>query len=66
MSSTSLVAFYLDIPLLMHTFRDGKSNYLEGLMLIALYIVLALACEYFVPSADIELALNTAYPVWVS
>jgi hypothetical protein len=41
----------------MYTFRDGKSNYLEGLMLIALYIVLGLACKYFVPSADIELTL---------
>jgi Ca2+/H+ antiporter len=38
----------------MHTCRDGKSNYLEGLMLIALYIVLGLACEYFVPSPDIN------------
>jgi len=50
----------------MHTFRDGKSNYLEGLMLIALYVVLALACEYFVPSPNIGLALSTAIPVWVS
>jgi hypothetical protein len=50
----------------MQVFRDGKSNYLEGLMLIALYVVLGLSCEHFVVSAAIELALNTAYLVWVS
>jgi hypothetical protein len=26
-------------------FRDGKSNYMEGLMLLTLYVVIALACE---------------------
>ena len=25
---------------------DGKSNYMEGLMLLTLYIVIALSCEY--------------------
>ena len=27
--------------------QDGKSNYMEGLMLITLYIVIAIACESF-------------------
>jgi Ca2+/H+ antiporter len=26
-------------------FRDGKANYLEGLMLLTLYLVIALACK---------------------
>jgi hypothetical protein len=27
---------------------DGKSNYMEGLMLIVLYLILALACAFTV------------------
>lgn len=27
--------------------RDGKSNYMEGLLLVTLYLVIALACESF-------------------
>lgn len=26
-------------------FRDGRSNYMEGLMLLTLYLVIAIACE---------------------
>ena len=28
------------------SYRDGKSNYMEGLMLITLYLVIALACAF--------------------
>ena len=32
----------------MLSYRDGKSNYMEGVMLIALYVVVALACAFHV------------------
>ena len=34
----------------MFSYRDGKSNYMEGLMLITLYFVIALACALMVLS----------------
>jgi hypothetical protein len=46
-------------------FRDGKSNYMEGLMLITLYFVIALACKlpcFFILPAH-SLILGS---VWVS
>jgi hypothetical protein len=53
-----------------HTFRyrDGKSNYMEGLMLVTLYLVIALACAsclgvlFFLKEANMSLIAT----VWVS
>jgi len=33
-------------------FRDGKSNYMEGLMLFTLYLVIALACKLSMSAVD--------------
>ncbi|CAJ2504846.1 Uu.00g122400.m01.CDS01 [Anthostomella pinea] len=46
------VAFALSVLVVIYTVQDGKSNYLEGAMLMALYIMIALAffvtpSEYF-------------------
>lgn len=45
--------------------RDGRSNYMEGLMLVTLYFVIALACKWylFVYTLVWYLTLNV---VWVS
>ncbi|KAI1078096.1 Calcium/proton exchanger [Whalleya microplaca] len=46
------VAFALSVLVVIYTVQDGKSNYLEGAMLMVLYIIIALAffvtpSEYF-------------------
>ncbi|KAI0063395.1 Calcium/proton exchanger [Artomyces pyxidatus] len=38
------VAFFVSVLLVNLLIQDGKSNYMEGLMLITLYLVIALAC----------------------
>ncbi|KAH7012039.1 calcium ion transporter [Microdochium trichocladiopsis] len=47
------VSFALSVLVVIYTVMDGKSNYLEGVMLMALYIIIALA--FFVtPSEDFD------------
>ncbi|RYO97071.1 hypothetical protein DL765_011369 [Monosporascus sp. GIB2] len=47
------VSFALSVLVVIYTVTDGKSNYLEGAMLIALYVIIALA--FFVtPSEEFE------------
>jgi len=47
------VSFALSVLVVIYTVMDGKSNYLEGAMLMALYIIIALA--FFVtPSEDFD------------
>ncbi|RYO91865.1 hypothetical protein DL766_006122 [Monosporascus sp. MC13-8B] len=47
------VSFALSVLVVIYTVTDGKSNYLEGAMLMALYVIIALA--FFVtPSEEFE------------
>jgi Ca2+:H+ antiporter len=47
------VSFALSVLVVIYTVTDGNSNYLEGAMLMALYIIIALA--FFVtPSEDLD------------
>lgn len=46
--------------------RDGKSNYMEGLMLLTLYLVIALACTSPSFSAILKTRLTHVPSVWVS
>ncbi|KIY50764.1 calcium/proton exchanger, partial [Fistulina hepatica ATCC 64428] len=39
------VVFFVSVFLVNTLIQDGKSNYMEGVMLITLYIVIALACK---------------------
>lgn len=38
------VAFFVSVLLVNLLIQDGKSNYMEGVMLMTLYLVIALAC----------------------
>lgn len=40
------VTLFVSVLLVNLLIQDGKSNYMEGLMLIALYLVIGLACSY--------------------
>ncbi|KAH9043074.1 Calcium/proton exchanger [Lactarius pseudohatsudake] len=40
------VALFVSVLLVNLLIQDGKSNYMEGLMLITLYLVIALACAF--------------------
>ena len=59
------IVLFVSVLLVNLLIQDGKSNYMEGLMLVALYIVVALSCEFLffcfkhLPHADL-------YSVWVS
>ena len=59
------IVLFVSVLLVNLLIQDGKSNYMEGLMLLALYFVVALSCEFLfihtpcLPRAD-------WYPVWVS
>ena len=44
------VAFAVSVLVVTYTVQDGKSNYLEGAMLLGLYIIIALAF-YTIPSS---------------
>lgn len=46
------IVLFVSVLLVNFLIQDGKSNYMEGLMLITLYLVVALACEY--PSCSHE------------
>lgn len=49
MPAVETVAFVLSVLVVTYTVQDGKSNYLEGAMLISLYVIIALAF-YAIPS----------------
>jgi len=56
---------FVSVLLVNLLIQDGKSNYMEGLMLVALYIVVALSCEFlFIRFTHLPRA--NWYPVWVS
>jgi Ca2+:H+ antiporter len=38
------IVLFVSVLLVNFLIQDGKSNYMEGLMLITLYLVIALAC----------------------
>lgn len=58
------VSLFVAVFLVNTLIQDGKSNYMEGLMLLTLYLVIALACTFiFPPSSCLVLTLRT---VWVS
>ncbi|KAF9876344.1 calcium proton exchanger [Colletotrichum karsti] len=52
------VAFAFSVLVVTYTVQDGKSNYLEGAMLLGLYIIIALAF-YVSPSDALDKAFNT-------
>ena len=39
------IVLFVSVLLVNLLIQDGKSNYMEGLMLLALYFVIALSCE---------------------
>ena len=41
------IVLFVSVLLVNLLIQDGKSNYMEGLMLVALYFVVALSCEFF-------------------
>jgi len=45
------IAFALSVIIVTYTVQDGKSNYLEGAMLMGLYLIIALA--FFATPADV-------------
>lgn len=47
------VAFAVSVLVVTYTVQDGKSNYLEGAMLLALYIIIAVAF-YATPSDALD------------
>ncbi|EEY21930.1 vacuolar calcium ion transporter [Verticillium alfalfae VaMs.102] len=51
------VAFAFSVLVVTYTVQDGKSNYLEGAMLLGLYFIIALAF-YVSPSDAMDKALN--------
>ncbi|KAF5525134.1 Vacuolar calcium ion transporter [Colletotrichum aenigma] len=52
------VAFAFSVLVVTYTVQDGKSNYLEGAMLLGLYIIIALAF-YVSPSDALDKAFST-------
>lgn len=59
------IVLFVSVLLVNLLIQDGKSNYMEGLMLLALYFVIALSCEwlYIRPS---RLSRADFRSVWVS
>ncbi|KAH7312371.1 putative calcium ion transporter Vcx1 [Stachybotrys elegans] len=51
------VAFAVSILVVTYTVQDGKSNYLEGAMLLGLYIIIAVAF-YSIPSDVVDPTFN--------
>ncbi|EON99863.1 putative calcium proton exchanger protein [Phaeoacremonium minimum UCRPA7] len=50
------VAFFISVVVVTYTVQDGKSNYLEGAMLMGLYVIIALAF-YASPSEALDKVL---------
>ncbi|KAL1896162.1 Vacuolar calcium ion transporter [Sporothrix stenoceras] len=59
------VVFALSVLVVAYTVQDGKSNYLEGAMLMGLYIIIALAF-YVSPGDSLDKALSGVYSVFSS
>jgi len=61
---------FISVVLVNLLIMDGKGNYMEGLMLIILYFIIALACESsFLPHLSYFSKLTTtslSLSVWVS
>jgi Ca2+:H+ antiporter len=51
------VAFAVSVLVVTYTVQDGKSNYLEGAMLLGLYIIIAVAF-YATPGDLLDKATN--------
>ncbi len=60
------VSYFVSVLLVNLLIQDGKSNYMEGLMLITLYLVIALACTSPFPPFPRATAHNMCFAVWVS
>ncbi|KAF8965287.1 Sodium/calcium exchanger protein-domain-containing protein [Flammula alnicola] len=43
------IILFVSVLLVNTLIQDGKSNYMEGLMLVSLYFVISLACKFFLP-----------------
>ncbi|KNZ80372.1 Vacuolar calcium ion transporter [Termitomyces sp. J132] len=41
------VVFFVSVLLVNTLLQDGRSNYMEGIMLVTLYLVIALSCGFF-------------------
>lgn len=55
--SVETVAFAVSVLVVTYTVQDGKSNYLEGAMLLGLYVIIAVAF-YAVPSEAMNDAMG--------
>ena len=56
---------FVSVLLVNLLIQDGKSNYMEGLMLLALYFVVALSCEFLFIYLSCRPRANW-HLVWVS
>jgi len=56
------IAFALSVMVVTYTVQDGKSNYLEGAMLLGLYIIIALAF-WAIPGSALDKAPIHILPV---
>lgn len=54
------VAFAISVLVVTYTVQDGKSNYLEGAMLLGLYIIIAVAF-YAIPSEGLDKIVSNAF-----
>lgn len=59
------VSFFVSVLLVNLLIQDGKSNYMEGVMLMTLYLVIALACACFYHHNTSRI-LTVMNLVWVS
>ncbi|KAG2364506.1 Sodium/calcium exchanger protein-domain-containing protein [Suillus spraguei] len=51
LTNLQTIVLFVSVFLVNLLIMDGKSNYMEGLMLLTLYVVIALACELFLEPA---------------
>jgi Ca2+:H+ antiporter len=54
------VVFALSVLVVTYTVQDGKSNYLEGAMLMGLYLIIALAF-WAAPSGALDKVLGSLW-----
>lgn len=59
------VVFTLSVLVVAYTVQDGKSNYLEGAMLMGLYIIIALAF-YVSPADALDKAVSGVHSLFYS
>ena len=59
------IVLFVSVLLVNLLIQDGKSNYLEGLMLVTLYCVVALSCGFYFVHPS-HLPRVDRYLVWVS